>query len=407
MKAGIYIPGLGEAFVQQSTLNYATHFMHELDQNRSDAAERFSLKQEKESFGPEPGLETNVVSITRQNGAAEELVYRFYDFNYAAVLTRRFDRYNVLLKALFLFGLVLNKFPLTLYRLFFINRSQAYSGKFRLISVYAMFILLILALFGLSLVPASITVLSEFAKTEDAKSLISIDFDQSPLYSWLKTISLNLVAVSAVLYTIIPSARNFLSLLAAEFVSANQYLSYGLEAQSIHGQFDRLIEYIAEKEGPDCRIQIHAYSFGGVIAMDHVFPIGNTPSTRLKQMLETVITVGFPYDFINNYYPRFYAQRNTEMNMRFQWFNVYSASDALGTNFRGNNLAEEAEYGIAGIGHLPKNIRYELNNQNPYNPFHFLFLQSLKAHQCYWDDNPSGQSCLRKVLLELKAGQLL
>ena len=44
MKTGIYIPGLGEAFRNESVDKYAERFMHEMDVNTSDASAVFSLK---------------------------------------------------------------------------------------------------------------------------------------------------------------------------------------------------------------------------------------------------------------------------------------------------------------------------------------------------------------------------
>ncbi len=406
MKIGIYIPGLGQAFLQQSTAKYASRFMRELDQNSENHSLKFYLKQEKEYYGEDAKLETNVVSIIKKDGDKEEIFYRFYDFNYAKILTDKFTCSNIFMKAISLFGVVISKLPIVISCLLFTKKEQNYAGRFRWISFYTLFMLLLLALFGVSLIPSAITIFTELIgqinSTKGVKELFRLDWKNSSFYAYLQLISLNLVAVFTVLYTIFPSAKDFVSLLASEFVSANYYLTFGQQSQTIHGNLDMLVEYISEKEAHESKFHIHAYSFGCIITLDYIFPLSNNVSYRIQKRLEAIVTTGCPYDFINHYYPRFFKSRNQTMSDQFKWYNIFSISDALGTNFRNNNKSTTAEYGISNILQLPINIKYEISNANPFSMLNFIMLYSLKAHQMYWDETYSGQSCIRPLVLKMK-----
>lgn len=411
MKTGIYIPGLGQAFLQQNTAKYAARFMRELDQNSENHALKFYLKQEKEYYGDEAKLETHVVSIIKKDGDQEEVFYKFYDFNYAKILTEKFTDSNILLKALSLFGVVVAKLPVVVCRLLFARKDQMYASRFRWISFYTLIMLLILALFGVSLIPSTITIFNELIgeihSTQKVNELFKLDWQNSSFYSYLKIISLNLVAIFTVIYTIFPSAKDFISLLASEFVSANYYLTLGQQSQTIHGNLDMLIEHISEKEAPDTKLHFHAYSFGSIITLDYIFPLSSLASYRIQNKLESVVTIGCPYDFINHYYPNFFKGRNHTMSQKFHWYNIFSTSDALGTNFRNNNSSTKAEYGINDMAHVPTNIKYEINNANPFSILNFLLLYSLKAHQLYWDETYSGQSCVRSLVINMRKDGIL
>lgn len=405
MKTGIYIPGLGEAFRHESVDKYAERFMHELDVNFNKASVRFSLKQEKQNFGGAAKLETRIVTILRNDAGNEQAEYRFYEFNYAAILTSEFDNYNIFIKSALLFWLVISKIGLVIYRLLITRKGQWYSRKFRLVAFYSIFLMFLLAVFGIVQIPSALAAFISFSGDLNKVNAF-FNLSQQTLDK-IESLSVSVTSLGAILYTIVPGAGIYLASLAAEFVSANNYVAMGSRMQRIQGELDALVEHITEQEGEDCRIHLHAYSFGCIIAFDQVFPLSNPPSKRIAGHLEAVITTGNPYDFIYAYYPEFYKNRNSSLEGKFLWYNIYSSADALGTNFRADNKNQEAKYGIGEIKHLPLNLRYEVTNSNPFGVSDFIMLQALKVHQVYWDDSALGQSCLRQLVLKMGEDKLV
>jgi hypothetical protein len=406
MKIGIYIPGLGEAFRNESVDKYAERFMRELDVNTTDASTLFTMKQENEYFGGNAKIETRVVTIIKHAGNnEEEMVYRFYDFDYAAILTSKFNKYNIFVKSALLFWLVITKIGLVIYRLLYNKKGQWYSPRFKLVAFYSIILLLVLAVFGIIQIPSAVAAFLSFSgdisKISGFFNMSKASLDQ------IKSMSISITALGAILYTIVPGAGLYLASLASEFISANNYVAMGTQMQRIQGELDALVEHIAEKEGQKSRIHLHAYSFGCIIALDQVFPLSNSPTKRMGQMLESIVTVGCPYDFIYTYYPEFYKSRNAALKDKFNWYNIYSSADALGTNFMKDNRSDAPMYGIGDTGQLPVNIRYEVTNSNPFGFSDFFTLQAFKVHQVYWDHSALGQSCLRHLVTEMEKDKLI
>ncbi len=405
MKSGIYIPGLGEAFRNESVDKYAERFMHEMDINATEASAKFSLKQENEHYGGSAKLETRVVTLIQSSGGKEEAVYRFYDFNYGTILTSKFNSYNIFIKSALLLWLVITKIGLVMYRLLYNKKGQWYSRKFKLVAFYSIILLFALAVFGIIQIPSALAALISFSG-DLSKISGNINLSREALKQ-VESFSVSITALGAIFYTIVPGAGIYLASLASEFISANNYVAMGSQMQRIQGELDALVEHIAEKEGPETRIHLHAYSFGCIIALDQVFPLSNSPTKRMGQMLEAIVTTGCPYDFIYTYYPEFYKNRNAELKDKFVWYNIYSSADALGTNFMKDNRSDEPMYGIGDTGQLPKNLRYEVTNSNPFGISDFFMLQAFKVHQVYWDPYALGQSCFRHLVIEMEKDKLI
>lgn len=405
MIASIYIPGLNEAFRHESVDKYAERFMHELDINAPSAAARFSIKQEKEDYGGNAKLQTRVVSVIRSEDNKESIVYRFYEFNYAKILTTKFNNFNIFVKSALLLWLVISKFGLVVYRLVFKGKGQWYSRKFRLVSLYSIILMLMLAVFGIIQIPSALAAFVSF--TGDLREINTFFTLSGKTLGQIQSVSISITALGAILYTIAPGAGIYLGALASEFVTASQYVAMGERMQRIQGELDLLMEHIAEKEGLQCRIHLHAYSFGCIVAFDQLFPLTNPPSKRTAEMVEAIVTTGCPYDFIYAYYPEFYKNRNPMLKNKFRWYNIYSAADALGTNFMVDNAVESVRYGIGNIDHLPVNLRYEVTNSTPYGLSDFFMLKAMKVHQVYWDESSMGQSCLRLLVNEMEKDKLI
>lgn len=104
-----------------------------------------------------------------------------------------------------------------------------------------------------------------------------------------------------------PNVKNFLGILATEYVCTIYYLNFGERRQDIIGKLEELAEYIAESRNIK-KLDIYSVSFGSIIACDALFPQDGTTSQRLAGV-STLVTIGSPIDFINVYWPRYFSNR--------------------------------------------------------------------------------------------------
>jgi len=289
-----------------------------------------------------------------------------------------------------LFFLVVRKFPIILLRLF---KSDSYRRTGQTLYVFGIFFLVSIAI--LFLLPSVILFVNQidWPKEIDNKTLKYI-------LEYLTNISTIFIPFVTFLLLIVPQSRTLVTSLATEFACADSYIQYGEQSQIVLGNLDLLIEYIQQNE-PNSKIHLHSYSFGTLIAIDLLFPIGNVPSKNSKDLIELLITIGTPYEFINAYYPSFYSKRNKEMDDNIKWLNVYSISDALATNFRKDGNDGDAELGIKDSTLKPININYEIASFQSSGFFNFFTLHHIKAHRLYWDESAQGQSCMRKLHNEM------
>jgi hypothetical protein len=198
----------------------------------------------------------------------------------------------------------------------------------------------------------------------------------------------------------LPNVKTFLSIIATEYVCTIYYLNFGERRQSIIGKLEELAEHISEisKSGG---LNIYSLSFGSIIACDALFPQDGRPSLRLSST-KTLVTIGSPIDFINAYWPYYFEGRASSPTQIKNWYNIYSMSDILSSNFRYDDKEKEAQYSIAYNSILPTNITYNLINSRGNYVLGLLFLGGLRANQLYWDEEVYSASCLTNLVLKMK-----
>ncbi len=386
-KIGIYITGLGQTYNQESVEKYAARFKNELSYAITGSS--FELKIEKVIY--QEDKQVTAVSIIEKNDKKEEVVYKFYDFKYREILIEKFMKYNILNKNIVLFIMVIRKLPVLLQRLFFFNGYNRTVQAF-----YVFFIFLIISMAILFMIPTALIALtalsSKIAEIDLPIKIANIDF------TYLSVMFI--MPITTLLLLIIPNSKEIITSLATEFACVDNYIQYGEQTQIILGNLDLLIEHISETN-VDSKIHIHSYSFGSVIAMDLLYPMGNIPSSNCFKNIELLITIGSPHEFIKAYYSNFYNLRCSDMDAKLQWINVYSIADALATNFRKDGAIGAAQFGIKGSSIKPVNVNYEITPVQGFSLINFLTLYHLKIHRHYWDISTSGQSCLRMIFKEM------
>lgn len=388
MAVGIYISGLGQSTNKESVEKYATRYIKELEYSTTGINDY--TKVEKIYYSDDQSsLAAKIVqhSKEQQKNDKDTVVYTFFDFEYNELLIQKFQNKNLLFKNIALLLLVIRKFPRLFISLF---KKQTYCKGAQ--TFYMFFIFLIMALAVLLLIPSITLLFDKFNIDNQCYLCFKENYMEAIKYC---------ISLTTILILFIPESNTLLTKVAAEFTTIDDYIQYGEQSQIIHGNLDALIEYIVENE-ENSTIHFHTYSFGSIIALDALFPIGTEPSENIKNNINLLITVGAPYEFIDNYYPNFYTDRTDKMSQKIEWINVYSTMDAFASNFRNDNKVGEAKYGIMGRKEVPINLNYEIARREKYNLFSFLTLKHITMHKSYWDNSKTGQSCTRLIFNKMK-----
>lgn len=389
MATAIYISGLGQSANKESIEKYAARYIKELEY--STTGKTYYTKVDKIYYNEDQSsLAVRIYAHSKKDNTSTSntLVYTFYDFEYNDLLNQKFLTKSILAKNLALLLLVIRKFPTLITSLF---RTTTYHKRAQTFYMFMIFLAMSLAV--LLIIPSLFGFMdgSNLAFFND-----HIDKNVTDNLKNLRDISIKMLPLTSLVIIFLPESNTLLAKVAAEFTTIDNYIQYGEQSQIIQGNLDALIEYIVENE-ENPKIHLHTYSFGSIIALDALFPIGNEPCTNIQTNVNLLITVGAPYEFIDNYYKNFYKERIDKMTNKIQWINVYSLMDAFASNFRKTNDAGEAKYGILGRKEIPININYEIARKNTYNLFSFLTLKHISMHKSYWDDSKSGQSCTRLI----------
>lgn len=389
MPTGIYISGLGQSTTKESVEKYAARYIKELEYSTSGI--NYYTKVEKIYYNDDQSsLAVRIFQHPKEQPKSEKdaLLYSFYDFEYNELLNQKFQNKNLLFKNIALLLLVVRKFPRIIFSLF---KKTTYTKGGQTFYMFLLF--LIMAFAVLFLLPSMLSFVKD-----------SSYFNTPPIcciMCWLSRISQFTIPITTFLILFIPESNTLLTKVAAEFTTIDNYIQYGEQAQIIQGNFDALVEYIIENE-ENPTIHLHTYSFGSVIALDALFPLGNEPSANIQNNINLLITVGAPYEFINNYYPKFYTNRNDKISENIKWINVYSTRDPFASNFRQDNEAKDAELSIIGKKVIPINLNYEIARGEKYDLFSLITLKHITMHKSYWDDSKSGQSCTRLIFNKMK-----
>jgi hypothetical protein len=415
MKAIIYLPGLGVSVFDQSVDSVALRLKKAIDINNPLPSSRYSVEVRKENYGLENNLTTQVALISETGGNPKNAI-DLYELDYAKELTTRFENQNVILKTFQLFIAIASNLH-RVFGVFFTSKALTIGARFQFL--YAMIILLTLAIFGLLLVASFPVFLAETVKPAPGSDLQNF-FDHTYLgnvivyaYESLVGKSEYFVGIFAGLYLIFPDLKNRITILATEFVCLINYFSLGERRLGIIGKFEDLLEHIAEQNSHQednqgnplpkyDEVIILAYSFGSLIALDVLFPSTQICSERTGQKVKTLITIGCPFDLIRAYWPRYYKDRVVCSKLQ-AWYNIYSSSDALSSNFRDDDLNAESSYTLTPDAIKPTNVSFDVIPHMSKTSMNFFLLMGFRAHRLYWDEQRNSASCFNNLVLLMKS----
>jgi hypothetical protein len=213
-----------------------------------------------------------------------------------------------------------------------------------------------------------------------------------------------------------PDIRQLLAAAAGLFVSAIGYLGIGDGTQEIGGQLEELVGYIDSQatngQATYGKIYIVAYSFGSILALNSLFPVGNEPSLRLNNV-DTLVTIGCPFDLIRLYWPHYFEERWVRASKSLRWTNIYAPVDILGSNFRNDQTITESDRSIKLSDRCkgrktptPDNVAYQRGvSPKDLSVIDILTLVGLRTHTTYWKaDYKCEESCFSDVIAELYPG---
>lgn len=406
MKAVIYMPGLGTSFTDQSVETFAQRYAKAIDINDPEVKKKYSLKFRDEKFGTDGSLNTKVATIVEEIDNKKNDILDVYEFRYIDELTEGFKQQNVFTKILNLFTIIIGHLPKVLFytiRRFFIRRggiSEGSSGQF----LYAAVILLILAFSGIILIAAFPATLGDMLEVKNNQALSNflsntyfgnfIDWS----YTKVRGGAEYMIGFFALFYLLMPNFKIFILEMATEFICMIKYFSIGKNRLNLIGKFEEILEHVAESEYDYQGVEVIAYSFGSVVAIDTIFPMKGATSTRVAEKLDRLVTIGCPFDFINLYWKRYYEDREYKSSTIESWHNVYSTTDILSSNFRLDKEEGEAQRSVIPGAIVPVNIPFNVLSKDRYNPVRFFMLAGIKAHGMYWEDQVNSASCFTSLI---------
>jgi len=218
-----------------------------------------------------------------------------------------------------------------------------------------------------------------------------------------------LVVLMAGLGFVLPTKARLkenISIAATNYLCLIHYLRWGESSHAIGGKLESLLEFIVERKPRYQRIHIIGYSFGSIVAMDNLFPMGRPPIDRFKR-IDTLITIGCPFDIIRTYWPSYFNERQSVSGDAMKWINVYSPIDVLSSNFAdgGNDQpfeqARTEGIGVKVDGQIlkPESIEFSERSHKSLGVIDILRLAGFKAHSHYWGESPKGEiTCFHHVV---------
>jgi hypothetical protein len=179
--------------------------------------------------------------------------------------------------------------------------------------------------------------------------------------------------------------------------SVVDYLDRGEDNGSqLRGRLAGLLEYLAESEEPPATIEVVAYSFGSIVAIDALFPYVQQPPPRLST-IDRLITIACPYDFVRNYWPDYFTRRFSRAGAPADWINFYAPSDVLASNFRDDATTGSAVRHVEVREEYPPppavvNVPYLIDGRDePVSGRDSLLLKGLRFHGEYWSSRVASE----------------
>lgn len=371
----VFLPGMGDRWIDQSIGGIAARVADALNQRASRPQARVIVdpKVREETFGHD--RKTSACTIKRIDDGRPTAAIDLYKLDGVRALRGTDEEQSFIRKSL-LPALILWAY---IPRAFRARRGGAKSGRERWQFNYAVLALALMTIYLVVLLAtAAVSVLD--AVNPDWTGVIP----DRALDGWQ--------SVVVVLTTLGLWKSSFWSNLAdgaVGHVAVTNYLDHGDRQQNLVGEFTALLEHLVDKDDVSYeRVDVIAFSFGSIVALDAFFPADQAPGPRVSAV-DTLVTIGCPFDFIRAYWPRYFASRTTADAVPKQWLNVYMPLDVLASNFRDDtSVGGPATVGIptgTQTMRMPENIVYRAGKTiDDLTLRDFLAFLGFRSHSVYW-----------------------
>jgi len=409
----VFLPGMGSnASVDQSVLGLSGQLARVLSLNAKDKTATFYAKVEAAKEAGDIGEEIGTVYRTDAEGT--RAILDLYRCDYREDLVERFAKRNLFVRTVYLLA-ALPVSIIRVFRAFFTGQSSKTRSE-TIQLFYALGILSLLVLYVGILFVALWTTGGQLLHVISPSAtawIASIQPKFAAEYpSYFATAAQAVVVISAAIAFFLPSGvtlKDLIGKAAVNYLCLINYLNLGDGRSTVYGKLERLIDNIELKSGIAKRdgksayrsINILAYSFGSIVALDCLFPIDQQPSAPL-QSVSTLITIGCPFDFIRSLWRDYFDNRRRfSLGTPTRWLNVYSLEDVLGSNFRNDSTSGDANINVQGTSQqqdpdipIPSvNVHYTQGlNYSKLSWFSSLTLLGLRSHSMYWGAGPGPDS---------------
>ena len=277
------------------------------------------------------GAKTRVATITRKD-SQEHHIADFYDMDYRGVLFGERRDNRPIHQALRIFWLL----PTNARRLVAAYKRPSKNRSEKRQVVYAGCLTVGLIAYMVALLLTAVGTAFEVFSGE--------------AWTWLRYLQTAVIFLTALGVFTTTDLKRVFSSLSNDWINAINYLNVGTHGGALTGQLSSLLEHVVNKKNEGLeyrRIHIVGYSFGSIIAIDSIFPylVPDRPSERYLHV-DTLVTIGCPFDFIRTYWKGYFAQRVAWDENPRRWLNIFHPADVLASNFLDEGESGPEERGV-------------------------------------------------------------
>jgi hypothetical protein len=378
----VFLPGLMNP-PDQSADVMAQRIARALDRS-SPASAQFAVKPATDEAGGQHGETVRRASIVRTDKGGEVPVIDLYSLPYPQALSRGHDAKNSFSRAIDVAAVAFRNFPAVVKA----RKAKSKTGRQKRQVLYASMLFMsliayLVILLGMILnaawdtgkaswavikarpaptAPATTTTAdatstSAPATTTTAAPAPRQDEPSHPPALW-KRVGGAIMQWGELLILLVTAGGVYsgaeikaaMERIGRETRAAADYLRDYTGSGSLRGRLDHLLDRVqSDPKVPVGRIHVIGYSFGSIVALDSFFPRGNDPGLRVRAV-DTLVTIGCPFDFVRTYFPEHFTGRNALANVPPRWINVFDPRDILGSNFHDDDDAQPRATQERGIG---------------------------------------------------------
>ncbi|HEV7677945.1 MAG TPA: hypothetical protein VGQ42_05220 [Candidatus Dormibacteraeota bacterium] len=372
----IFVPALGER-TDQSSDAVARRIRTAMDRADPDPAAVYVTEPlaRHEPYGAEREHTTSVHTVSKKSGENHVPIIDVFDMCYAAEVAQRFETRSQLGKGLNMLlttCLCAIRFSGALLP----RRRKSVTPAEKLQLALGMGVLALLASYTGLLVVAIVDTLVH-----------TVASPSHPSFGFWQQIGAGLVAIGVVAPG---QLRRALRDVAVDYSAAVRYFDAGDGREARTGQLTDLVDHVLASGYKE--VQVIAYSFGSIIAIDTLFPRGGHRAPRLDGVSK-LITIGCPYDAVRVYWPGYFGGRGAR---QLDWQNVYSLLDVLSSNFKDQPKKAEDSAPEQGDSPAPTELLEYVQGAGgeKLTLLRILLFTGLRAHGMYWDrDYASDVGC--------------